>query len=148
MSRAQSSFPPKSKPLRMPVPVITKTLEPSVTGDGDDMFCLRILTLPLPSSFFQTTSPFDLSTHHRKRSSPSATLRKMRSFQTIGVAPLQLGSGSFQLTFSSVVQRKGRFFSPLTPFKVGPRHCGQFSAWATEVKISKAKNCAIRRFIS
>ena len=39
----------KSKPLRMPVPVITKTLLPSVTGEGDDMFCFRIFTLPLPS---------------------------------------------------------------------------------------------------
>ena len=57
MSRVHNSLPLKSKPLRMPVPVITKTLLPSVTGEGDDMFCLRILTLPLPSSFFQATSP-------------------------------------------------------------------------------------------
>jgi len=35
----------------MPVPVMTNTLLPSVTGDGDDIFCLRIFTLPLPQLF-------------------------------------------------------------------------------------------------
>ena len=35
MSRAQSSVPAKSKALSTPVPVITHTREPSVTGDGD-----------------------------------------------------------------------------------------------------------------
>src|SRR5215510_5956851 len=96
MSLDQSSLPLKSKPLSMPVPVITYTLLPSVTGDGDDMFCLRIFTLPPPSGFFQSTSPFDLSTHQRNRLSPSATFRKMRSRQMIGVEPLQPGIEAFQ----------------------------------------------------
>ena len=52
----------------------------------------------------------------------------MRSPQTIGVEPDHAGSGSFQVTFSVVDQRTGRFFSALTPFSDGPRHCGQFSA--------------------
>ena len=52
----------------------------------------------------------------------------MRSPQTIGVEPDQAGSASFQAMFSVVDQRTGRFFSPLTPFSDGPRHCGQFSA--------------------
>src|SRR5215468_1867064 len=113
---------------------MTKTFVPSVTGDGDDMFCLRILTLPLPSCFFQTTSPFLRSTHQRKRLSPSATFRKIRLRQMIGVEPLQLGRANFQTIFSSVDHFAGRFFSALQPFKLGPRHCGQFSAWATAAK--------------
>src|SRR4030095_11484271 len=120
----------------MPVPVITHTFFPSVTGEGEDMFCLRILVLPALRCFFQSTSPFFLSTHHRNRSSPSATLRKMRSFQMIGVAPVQLGMGIFQITFSSVLHRVGRFFSLLTPLRNGPRHCGQLSAAAVCSKAS------------
>ncbi len=55
MSRDHSSAPLKSNALKMPVPVITNTRLPSVTGDGDDMFCLRITVLPPPSAFFQST---------------------------------------------------------------------------------------------
>ena len=32
------------------------------------------------------------------------------------------------MMFCSVVQVSGRFLSELTPFIVGPRHCGQLSA--------------------
>src|ERR1051325_8715992 len=94
------------------------------------MFCLRLLTLPPPSGCFQSTSPFVLSTHQRNRLSPSATFRKMRSRQTMGVEPLQPGIEVFQTTFSSVVHLTGRFFSLLTPLRLGPRHCGQFCACA------------------
>src|SRR5215813_2166529 len=128
MSRPQISFPEKSNALKTPVPVITHTVFPSVTGDGDDMFCLRILVLPPPSSFFQRSSPLLRSTHQRKRLPPSATFRKIRSPQMIGVAPVQLGIPSFQVTFSSALHRTGRFFSALVPFRKGPRHCGQLSA--------------------
>src|SRR5664279_1737626 len=48
--------------------------------------------------------------------------------QMIGVAPVLLGIASFQTTFSVVLQRVGRSFSLLIPFRFGPRHCGQFSA--------------------
>src|SRR5215475_12611351 len=95
------------------------------------MFCLRLFTLPPPSGFFQSTSPFVLSTHQRERLSPSATFRKMRSRQMIGVEPLQPGMAVFQAMFSSVVHLTGRFFSLLTPLSDGPRHCGQLSALAT-----------------
>src|SRR6185369_16197424 len=95
------------------------------------MFCLRIFTLPPPRGFFQSTSPFVLSTHQRNRLSPSATLRKMRSRQMIGVEPLQPGIATFHATFSSVVHLTGRFFSLLVPLRFGPRHCGQFSAYTT-----------------
>ena len=52
----------------------------------------------------------------------------MRSPQTIGVEPDHAGIASFQVMFSVVDQRTGRFFSPLRPLSDGPRHCGQFSA--------------------
>jgi hypothetical protein len=55
----------------------------------------------------------------------------MRSFQTIGVAPLRLGTGSFQAMFSVADHLTGKFFSPLAPFSEGPRHCGQLSADTT-----------------
>ena len=61
-------------------------------GDGEDMFCLRIFTLPLPSNFFQSVVPFVRSTHQRYSSSFSATLRKIRSRQMIGVDPLHSAS--------------------------------------------------------
>src|SRR5688572_4203679 len=149
MSRVQSSLPAKSKLLRIPVPVITHTLLPSVTGDGEDMFCLRIFTLPLPSNFFQSVVPFVRSTHQRYSSSFSATLRKIRSRQMIGVDPLHSGIASFQATFSSVVHFTGRFFSVLMPLSDGPRHCGQLSARA-EMKVNRtiARNLRVRAIIS
>src|SRR5262249_1540260 len=128
MSRAHISAPLKSNAFSTPVPVITHTFFPSVTGEGDDMFCFRILVLPLPSGFFQTGSPLVRSRHHKKRSLPSAMFRKILPPQMIGVEPLQLGSPTLQVTFSSALQRVGRFASPLMPFRDGPRHWGQFSA--------------------
>ena len=100
MSRIQSSLPAKSNAFRMPVPVITHTLRPSVTGEGDDMFCFIMRVSPPPSSRFQSATPRLRSTAQRYMSRPSATLRKMWSPQTIGVEPDQAGSGSFQVMFS------------------------------------------------
>src|SRR5215510_13134228 len=107
MSRDHSSLPVKSNPFSMPVPVMTQTALPSVTGDGDDIFCLRILTSPPPSGRFQRTSPFVRSRHHRKRFPLSAMLRKIRLPQMIGVEPLHAGIATFQTTFSSVVHFTG-----------------------------------------
>src|SRR5215471_4936438 len=140
MSRTQSSVPLKSKALRMPVPVITQTFLPSVTGDGDDIFCLRIFVLPALRCFFHSTSPLLRSTHQRERLSPSATFRKIRSPQIMGVAPVQLGIASFQVMFSSVLHLSGRFFSLLMPFREGPRHCGQLSAEADLIATRRARN--------
>ena len=122
MSRSHSRLPLKSNALKMPVPVITKTLLPSVAGEGEDMFCLLILKLPPPSNCFQITAPFFLSTIHRYRSFllASATLRKIASPQMIGVAPLRSGIASFQAMLLSGLQRTGRFFSGLIPFSSGP----------------------------
>src|SRR6185369_12291313 len=58
--------------------------------------------------------------------------------QMMGVEPLQPGIAIFQTTFSSVVHLTGRFFSLLTPLSAGPRHCGQFCAWATRVANMRA----------
>src|SRR5262245_53122522 len=122
MSRTHKVLPSKSNALRMPVPVITHTCLPSVTGEGVDMFCLRILVLPAPSGCFHRTVPRTRSTHHRNRFDLSATFRNTRSFQTIGVEPDQSGMASFHAMFSVVDQRSGRPVSPLTPFNEGPRH--------------------------
>src|SRR5688500_18511603 len=103
MSRAHFSAPAKSNALSMPTPVITHTVRPSVTGDGDDMFCLRPCLLPPAIGRFQTTSFLLRSTAHSSRSpvnSPVATLRNTRSPQMIGVAPVRDGVGSFHAMFS------------------------------------------------
>src|ERR1051325_3055218 len=114
MSRVHNSRPWKSNALRMPVPVITHTDRPSVTGDGDDMFCFIIFVLPPPSRCFQTAAPRMRSTHHRNRSDPSATLRKMRSPQTMGVEPENAGRASFHVMLVVFDHCDGRLLSALT----------------------------------
>src|ERR671915_2515178 len=129
MSRIHSSLPLKSNARRYPVPVMAHTIWPSVTGEGDDMFCLRCLLLPLLRCFFQSTSPFARFNAHSDSvsRSASATFRKMVSPQMIGVAPLHCGSGIFQATFSVGLHETGTPFSPLTPSRVGPRQFGQLA---------------------
>src|ERR687898_1330797 len=114
MSRAQSSRPLKSNALTTPVPVMTHTLRPSVTGDGDDMFCLRILKLPPPSSPFQTTAPLARPTAHSCSLSPSAVFRNIRSPQTTGVDPENSGIGSVQASPSLLDHFTGSPRSALT----------------------------------
>src|SRR4029453_2898782 len=135
MSRDQISCPSKSNPLRTPVPVITQTCFPSVTGDGDDMFCFCIRVLPPLSARFQRTVPRARSTDHNDKLAPSATFRKIRSPQTMGVEPDHAGIASFQAMLSVFDQRTGRLVSALTPFSEGPRHCGQFSAAGPAAKV-------------
>src|SRR6185312_13175564 len=126
------SLPAKSNALRMPVPVITHTVVPSVTGDGVDWFCFRCIRLPLPRSRCHRMVPLARSTHHRCRLAPGplstarasgsalATFRKMRSPHTIGVDPDSAGIGSFHSTFSVCDHLTGRLFSLLIPLRVGP----------------------------
>src|SRR5215813_2894277 len=73
--------------------------------------------------------------------------RKILSPQMIGVAPLQLGSATRHVTFSSVVQRVGKFFSLLMPLRKGPRHCGQFSARTNlaESRVTRNESVSTRR---
>src|SRR6188768_2226991 len=111
MSRLQSSLPAKSNDFSTPVPVITQTDLPSVTGDGDDICCFIIRRLPPPSGLFHRIVPFVRSTAQIARFDPSPTLRNTWSPQTIGVDPERSGTASFQVTFSVVDQRTGRFFS-------------------------------------
>ena len=80
-------------------------------------------------------------------SSSTATFRKIRSPQTMGVDPDQAGSGSFQAMFRSASHSIGRSVSVLTPSPVGPRHAGQCSASATpgaEVATDRATARATR----
>src|SRR5262249_16829022 len=50
--------------------------------------------------------------------------------QTIGVEQPRPGIFSFQAMFFLSSHSVARFFSELTPSLLGPRHCGQFSAWS------------------
>ena len=112
---------------------MTHTLWPSVTGEGDDMFCLRSRWSPLPRCFFQIGTPLPLSIDHSQMSFPSATLRKMRSPQMIGVDPDRAGSDRRHAMFSVFVHLIGRLISRLMPLPLGPRQAGQFSAFACGV---------------
>src|SRR5918993_1976887 len=127
MSRVQSSLPVTSKALRMPTPVITHTCLPSVTGEGDDMFCLRSMWLLSASGRFHATVCFRRSIAHNSTApvfGAVATLRKMVSPWMIGVEPLYAGRGIFQATFlvSSFVQLKGVNGRPSRPPRP-PRPC-------------------------
>src|ERR1700681_299035 len=142
MSRVQSSLPSKSKPFKKPVPVITQTLRPSVTGEGEDMFCFCSRWLPPLRRRFQAGTPVVRSTDHRNRSLPSATFRKTRSSQTIAVDPDEAGSASLHAILSVFDQRTGRLVSPLVPLADGPRHAGQFSARANDAEHMKQASSA------
>ena len=105
----------------MPVPVITQTCRPSVTGDGDDMFCFICRRLPPPSSRFHRTAPVLRSTRpqvqlrpRRPRSGRCGRPRRSAS------SPTTRGIASFQVMFSVVDHLTGRFVSPLMPFSVRP----------------------------
>ena len=91
MSRDQISLPAKSNAFSTPTPVMIQTRLPSVTGDGDDMFCLRSMWLPPAIGRFHATVGLVRSIA-QSSSAPElesvATLRKMRSPQMIGVDPL------------------------------------------------------------
>src|SRR5262245_49859636 len=103
MSRVHNSVPAKSNAFRMPVPVITQTCVPSVTGDGDDMFCLLPIRLPPERKRFHDTDCFVRSTAHSSMvpvDRAVATFRNTVSSQITGVEPLNAGSGSFHATFS------------------------------------------------
>ena len=83
------------------MPVITHTCLPSVTGDGDDMFCLLPMRFSPDSGRFQLTACLLRSTAHSSICPVArsvATLRNTVSFQMIGVEPLNAGSGSFHAT--------------------------------------------------
>src|SRR5688572_16018165 len=111
MSRVHFSAPAKSKALMRPVPVITHTMRPSVTGDGVDMFCFCPRVLPEPIRFFHITAWVLRSTAHSSRSpvnSAVATLRKTLLPHTIGVEPVREGIGSFHAMFSVGDQVRGR----------------------------------------
>ena len=101
---------------------------PSVTGEGVDMFCFRSLVSPSLRCRFHSGFPVLRSTAQRSRLPFSATFKKMRSPQMIGVEPDHAGSGSFHVMFSVVDHFTGRLVSALIPLAEGPRHCGQFSA--------------------
>src|SRR5262245_31853288 len=133
MSLDHFSVPARSNAFRRPVPVITHTIRPSVTGEGDDICCFIIRRLPAPSGRFHRTVPLARSSAHSARFGPSPTLTKTWSPQTIGVEPDRSGMGAFQVTFSVTDQRSGRPLSVLVPFSCGPRQFGHDSAWTRDL---------------
>ena len=91
MLRDHSSLPPKSNALSTPTPVITHTVRPSVTGDGDDMFCLRSMWFPSAIGRFHRTVWFVRSIAHSSSAPVFAAVAMFRKIvlpQMIGVDPL------------------------------------------------------------
>src|SRR5579871_591422 len=62
----------------------------------------------------------------------------------MGVAPLQAGRGSFQVTFSSADHLTGKPVSEVVELRFGPRHCGQFSARTNRARSTRAAAVLIR----
>src|SRR5690348_4390736 len=73
-------------------------------------------------------------------------VRKIWSFQTIGVELPEYSSLIFHLTFWVALHLRGRFFSKHCPCPVGPRQAGQSSASVIVLKINIA-NPASRRLM-
>src|SRR5260221_616737 len=97
------------------------------------MLPLPLVMSPVLICFCQRTFPVFRSRQNRSRFfSASGLETKMESPHTAGVAPLGPGRGAAHLTVS-LVQVVGNPISVEVPLKAGPRHCGQFSAWASEV---------------
>src|SRR5204863_8849552 len=105
MSLDHFSVPARSNAFSRPVPVITHTICPSVTGEGDDICCFIIRRLPAPSGRFHRTAPFVRSSAHSARFEPSPTLTNTLSPHTMGVEPDRSGIGAFHVTLSEVDQR-------------------------------------------
>ena len=127
------------------MPVIVQTYVPSVTGDGDDMFCLRARRLPEPRTRRHRTVPVSRFTAQSSSAFPVATLRNTWESQTIGVDPLSAGNGRDQAMFVVVSHRVGRPVSGLVPFRSGPRHCGQCSALAAFGDIRRSRVAPMRQ---
>src|SRR5262245_16907318 len=110
---------------------------PSVLGDGEAPFPSSRLMLRLPAEtvFFHNCLP-SVEAQINTRLSASADVRKMRSPQMIGVAPACPGSGNRQATLSVLLHVVGSLVSLLTPLLRGPRHWGQFSAFADVVEMA------------
>src|SRR5665213_3292908 len=146
--RAHSGCPEKSNAARSPVPNMTQTVLPSVTGDGEAMLLRPATRLPTATCFCQLIFPVCRSRQKSSRfSSSSGLVTKTESSQMIGVAWPVPGSGVDQRTFSVLLQVEGRLVSVVEPLRKGPRHCGQFSAETPRDK-KQTKQPAKRRIIS
>ena len=124
------------KAATAPVPVTAQTWRPSVTGDGEVLLCLRQVRLPSATTARHSSLPSARDRHSSSRSSPpgwrlrrrpcsagaspasgaEGEVTKTRSPQTMGVPPLQEGSGLFQRTPSAALHSEGRPAAALTPF--------------------------------
>src|SRR5687768_1113049 len=75
-------------------------------------------------------------------------VRKTLSPQTMGEDQPWKGTGVCQATFSVADHFRGRLVSAETPWPVGPRKRGQFSAWAREGRSVRRMRIAWRMRVS
>src|SRR5438105_774404 len=146
-----------SNAVTAPVPVTTQTCLPSVTGEGEELFCLLKSWFPSSSSRAQSCFPSLRERQIRSSFGPPGSrpppypprrrglesgaaadgapasvgeVTKTWSPQMMGVPALHEGSGAFQMMFSVRLHVVGRLVARLILFPFRPRHCGQFScAW-------------------
>ena len=131
MSRVQSSLPAKSKAFRTPVPVMTQTSLPSVTGDGDDMFCLLPMRLPPESGRFQITACLLRSTAQNSMFPVARCGRDVQEHEIVPDDRRRSAERRKRQLPGDVLRRAprcGRPVSVLTPSSDGPRHCGTMMA--------------------
>ena len=89
---------------------------PSVTGEGEVLFCLRQSSLPSVLERQRIYNSLPPGSFSASVSAGEGEVRKMRSPQMMGVPPLQEGSFDFQTRFFSKLQDVGKFLDVLTPF--------------------------------
>ena len=123
MSRTRAPYPSKSNDFSMPVPVITQT--ELAVGHRRRR---RHLLLHHPA-IAAAERPLPSNCPVRSIDGPEGEIRSVADVEKDVIAPHdwrrseRSGTASFQVTFSVVDQRTGRFFSALSPLSVGPRHC-------------------------
>ena len=115
-SKRHKGSPSTVNAASMPVPVIAHTCVPSVTGEGDESFCLLIFSLPVSRPRSHKTLPSFLSRHNSKTCPPTdgrsasepcppsspldGVMMNILSPQMTGVLPLQEGRAAFHTIFS------------------------------------------------
>src|SRR5262245_54594380 len=120
------------------------TRRPSVTGDGvHGGLSGGVCSGPFQvGPACQSNAPVRRFRHITVRRFSTAWVMKICSSQTIGVELPRSGRATRQRTFSFVLQRKGGFVSRQMPLPSAPRHAGQLSASARELRSETDKTTA------
>jgi hypothetical protein len=107
------------------VPVITHTVRPSVTGEGDDMFCFIMRASPPPNSLPERHAAIAVD-RPEIHVAAIGHVEKMWSLQTTGVEPDHRATPVSRRRSPPTTAGQVLLFAQ--PFSDGPRHWGQFSA--------------------